>query len=100
MFVLWECEPSRDHSLVPGGNGTEQLANQLQLSPADLKVSLSIGMIYSQVERDSVCECVSVCFLIFISLSPLFFSDWVAVFGGRWLRKEECEGEGRSVKLR
>lgn len=37
---------------VPGGNGTEHLANQLQLSPLGLKVSPPAGMIYSQVERE------------------------------------------------
>lgn len=36
---------------VPGGNGTEHLANQLQLSPLGLKVSPPAGMIYSHVER-------------------------------------------------
>lgn len=53
VFLLWECEASPCHSLVPGGNGTEHLANQLQLSPLGLKVSPLTGMIYSQVQREN-----------------------------------------------
>lgn len=53
VFLLWECEASPSHSLVPGGNGTEHLANQLQLSSLGLKVSPPTGMIYSQVEREN-----------------------------------------------
>lgn len=53
VFLLWECEASPSHSLVPGGNGTEHLANQLQLSPLGLKVSPPTGMIYSQVQREN-----------------------------------------------
>lgn len=61
VSLLWEWETSPSHSLVPGGNGSEHLANQLQLSPPSLKVSPPTGMIYSQVESEnrSLCLCFS-----------------------------------------
>lgn len=61
LFLLWECETSPSHSMVPGGNGIEHLANQLQLSPPGLKVSPPTGLIYSQVEREKQ-ESLSLCF--------------------------------------
>lgn len=57
VFLLWECETSPSHLLVPGGNGTEHFANQLQLSPLGLKVSPPTGMIYSQVESENRILC-------------------------------------------
>lgn len=60
VSLLWEWETSPSHSLVPGGNGSEHLANQLQLSPPSLKVSPPTGMIYSQVESEN--RSLSLCF--------------------------------------
>lgn len=77
VFLLWECETSPSHSLVPGGNGTEHLANQLQLSPPGLKVSPPTGLIYSQVERKNRSH--SLCF----SSSQTRWLAW-----GSWLRRE------------
>lgn len=74
VSLLWECETSLSHSLVPGGNGTEHCANQLQLSPPGLKVSPPTGMIYSQVERQNR------------SLSLCFSSSWAGWLArGSWL---------------
>lgn len=83
IFLLWECETSPSHSLVPGGNGTEHLANQLQLSPPGLKVSPPTGVIYSQVEREN--RSLTLCF----SSSQ---AGWVA--WGSWLRGDGDERGG------
>lgn len=79
VFLLWECETSPSYSLVPGGNGTEHLANQLQLSPPGLKVSPPTGMIYFQVESENKSLSVPLFF---------FFSGWVAEAWGSRLGKE------------
>lgn len=73
-FLLWECETSPSYSPVPGGNGTEHLANQLQLSPAGLKVSPPTGMIYSQVESENKS----------LSVPLLLRLRWVRLGGAAW----------------